>query len=209
MNFNIAHTYAELHSTPVSNCLQHLDRQTHLRTTEPHMLSGALQGQLLTVLCKMVSAKTILDIGTFTGYSAICMADGMTPDGTVFTIDRDEEKADFVLSNIIEAGYANKILPHVGDALTIIPTLNATFDVVYIDADKENYAAYFDLVIDKMNKGGLIIADNILWKGKVFEEKKDKKTTLIDAFNKKINEDERIENILLPIRDGLMLMRIK
>jgi caffeoyl-CoA O-methyltransferase len=201
--------YCEQHSSFPHEVLQELERQTHLRTTQPHMLSGHLQGQLLTMLTQMACAKNVLDIGTFTGYSAICLAAGLTHGGSVHTIDIDEEKADLVQYFIKKAGFEDRIVAHIGTALDIISTLATPFDVVFIDADKENYAAYYDAVIEKMRPGGLIIADNILWKGKVILEEKDKKTSIIDAFNKKVQNDRRVENILLPLRDGLMLMRVK
>jgi caffeoyl-CoA O-methyltransferase len=173
------------------------------------MMSGHLQGQLLTLLAGLASAKIILDIGTFTGYSAISLAAGLCEGGMVHTIDIDEEKTSLVNEFIEKSGFRQKITTHLGKALDIIPTLETPFDVVFIDADKETYAAYFDAVIDKMRSGGLIIADNVLWKGKVLQEQKDKKTTIIDDFNKKVENDRRVENLLLPIRDGLMIARVK
>jgi caffeoyl-CoA O-methyltransferase len=201
--------YCEKHSTKVSDVLQQLDRTTHLQTTQPHMLSGALQGEFLILLSKMISPKVVVDIGTFTGYSAICFAEGLTENGIVHTIDIDEEKETLVNSFIEKAGMKNKIQYHLGNAVDIIPKIIGDFDLVFIDADKENYSLYFDLVIERVRSGGLIIADNVLWKGKILNENMDKKTAIIDAFNKKITEDNRVENVLLPLRDGLMFMRKK
>lgn len=200
--------YCDSHTSISNPILSELERQTHLRTTQPHMLSGHLQGELLTLFTKMIQAKTILDIGTFTGYSAICLAAGVAENGIVHTIDIDEEKKPFVREYVEKAGYQNIIKQHIGNALEIIPTLDYPFDLVFIDADKEAYADYFDVVIEKMSKGGLIISDNVLWKGKVIQEHKDKKTSIIHEFNQKIMNDARVENLLLPLRDGLMIARV-
>lgn len=201
--------YCESHTTDVHALLKEIDRTTHLRTTQPHMLSGALQGQLLMMLSKMIRPKNIIDIGTFTGYSALCLAEGLGENGILHTIDIDEEKENMVKSFFEKSPFHHQIKYHLGNALDIIPTLSGEFDMIFIDADKERYADYFDLVIDRTRSGGLIIADNILWKGKVLNENFDKKTALIDAFNKKVNADLRVENVLLPLRDGLMVMRKK
>ncbi len=199
--------YCEQHTTNVSEVLQELERITNLRTMQPHMLSGALQGELLILLSKMIQPKLVIDIGTFTGYSALCLAQGLVSDGVLHTIDIDEEKENLVLSFIEKANMKDKVKYYLGKAIDIIPTIEGEFDLVFIDADKENYPNYFDLVIDRVRSGGLIIADNVLWKGKILNEKMDTKTALIDAFNKKVNADNRVENILLPLRDGLMVMR--
>jgi caffeoyl-CoA O-methyltransferase len=207
-NTELIYDYCDLHSSLPNPILPELERQTHLRTTQPHMLSGHLQGELLTLLAKMIQAKTIVDIGTFTGYSAICLAAGVMENGIVHTIDIDEEKKTFVHEFIEKAGFQHLIKQHIGNAMEIIPTLDAPFDIVFIDADKEAYAAYFDIVIEKMSKGGLIISDNVLWKGKVIQAQQDKKTSIIHAFNQKIMNDARVENLLLPLRDGLMIARV-
>lgn len=201
--------YSEAHTFLPNDALATLERQTHLRTTQPHMLSGHLQGALLTLFVKMADAKNVLDIGTFTGYSAICLAAGLSEGGIVHTIDIDEEKKGIVQEHITQSGLHDKIKTHIGKALDIIPTLKAPFDVVFIDADKENYAAYYDAVLPMMRKGGLIIADNVLWKGKVLEPNQDRKTAIIHEFNQKVFSDDRVEKLLLPIRDGLMIARIK
>ena len=201
--------YCEQHTTNVSDVLQELERVTNLRTMQPHMLSGALQGEFLILLSKMIAPKLAIDIGTFTGYSALCLAQGLAPNGVLHTIDIDEEKENLVLSFIEKANMKDKVKYHLGNAIDIISTIEGEIDLVFIDADKENYPNYFDLVIDRVRSGGLIIADNVLWKGKILNENMDKKTLLIDAFNKKVNADNRVENILLPLRDGLMVMRKK
>ncbi len=199
--------YCAQHSSNVSDVLNELERITYLRTTQAHMVSGALQGEFLIFLSKIIQPKLVIDIGTFTGYSAICLAQGLAEKGIVHTIDIDDEKESIVKEFIQKASLQNSIKYHIGKALDIIPTIDGEVDLVFIDADKENYPAYFDLVIDKVRKGGIILADNVLWKGKILNEKMDKKTQIIDDFNKKIQTDTRIENILLPLRDGLMMMR--
>jgi predicted O-methyltransferase YrrM len=199
--------YCEQHSSNVSDVLNELERITYLRTTQPHMVSGALQGEFLIFLSKIIQPKLVIDIGTFTGYSAICLAQGLSENGLVHTIDIDDEKESIVHKFIQKANLQNSIKYHIGKALDIIPTIDGKIDMVFIDADKETYPAYFDLVIDKVRKGGIILADNVLWKGKILNEKMDKKTQIIDDFNKKIQADSRVENILLPLRDGLMMMR--
>lgn len=204
----LIYDYCDLYSSLPNPILTELERQTYLRTTQPHMLSGHLQGELLTLLAKMIQAKTILDIGTFTGYSAICLAAGVVENGIVHTIDIDEEKVPFVSEFVEKSGYQAIIKQHIGNALEIIPILDTPFDLVFIDADKEAYPDYFDAVIEKMSKGGLIVADNVLWKGKVIQVEKDKKTSIIHAFNQKVMNDARVENLLLPLRDGLMIARV-
>jgi caffeoyl-CoA O-methyltransferase len=199
--------YCEQHSSNVSDVLNELERITYLRTTQPHMVSGALQGEFLIFLSKIIQPKLVIDIGTFTGYSAICLAQGLSENGIVHTIDIDDEKESIVHEFIQKANLQNSIKYHIGKALDIIPTIDGEIDMVFIDADKESYPAYFDLVIDKVRKGGIILADNVLWKGKILNKKMDKKTQIIDDFNKKIQADSRVENILLPLRDGLMMMR--
>ena len=173
------------------------------------MLSGHLQGRILSVLSKSIRPKNILEIGTYTGYSAICLAEGLKEDGKVVTIDRNAELEDFALSYFEKANVSNKIDFRIGNAIDIIPTLQETFDIVFIDADKTNYSNYFDLVIDKLPKGGYIITDNVLWSGKVVQkvEERDMETKAIVEYNQKIHNDPRVENILFPIRDGLMIAR--
>ncbi len=172
------------------------------------MLSGRLQGQLLSLLSKIIAPRTILEIGTFTGYSAICLAQGLRPNGQLHTIELDDELEGIIQKYLRQANLQQQVKVLFGDARTIIPTLPDTFDLVFIDADKAGYAEYYDLVINKIPSGGVILADNVLWKGKVVADAPhDKKTAVIDAFNKKILADERVENILLPLRDGIMMIR--
>ena len=175
------------------------------------MLSGHLQGRVLSMLMKMIRPQRILEIGTYTGYSALCMAEGLAQAGELHSIDINEELTDFVQKYVNEAGHQDEIKLHVGNALEIIPLLKEDWDVVFIDADKNNYINYYNLLIDKLKSGSYIIADNVLWSGKVIEDynQQDEDTKTLIDFNKMIQEDERVENVLFPIRDGLMVVRKK
>ncbi len=199
--------YCEKHSEKENDLLYQLNRETHLKIGSPRMLSGHLQGRVLSFLSKLIQPEHILEIGTYTGYSALCLAEGLSETGKLITIDPNEETNVFARQFIDKSEYRDKIELMQGNAQMIIPTLKQNFDLIFIDADKKNYSTYFDLVIDKVNKGGLLIADNVLWSGKVLEAKKDEDTQLIHSFNEKIKADSRVTNVLLPIRDGLMLMR--
>lgn len=203
--------YVESHTSPESDVLQRLNRNTHAHVLRPRMLSGHLQGRLLSMLSHMLRPRRILELGTYTGYSALCLAEGLTDDGLLITIDNNEELEDFARSYWQQTPYAAKIDFRLGDAAGIIESLDEEFDLVFIDADKRNNGTYFDLVIDKVRPGGIILADNVLWSGKVVGPVKasDKDTHAVLAFNDKINADPRVENILLPVRDGLMMMRKK
>ncbi len=202
--------YAEEHTSQENGLLRKVNRQTHLRVLKPRMLSGHLQGRLLAMFSQMIQPKQVLEIGTYTGYSALCLAEGLQPDGTLHTIDKNEELEEMVRGYFAEAGLQQNIKYYIGNALDILPTIRATFDLVFIDADKINNARYYDLVIGNVRKGGYIIADNVLWSGKVLEKyrkKLDEDTAALLAFNKKVQDDERVENILLPVRDGLLVAR--
>lgn len=203
--------YSLKHSQEESDVLKKLNRETHAKVIQPRMLSGHLQGNLLSMLSKMIAPKQILEIGTYTGYSAICLAQGLQENGKLHTIDINEELEKMIRSFVEDAGLSNKINYYIGDALEIIPTIKETLDIVFIDADKKNYAAYYDLVFDKVRSGGYIIADNVLWSGKVLDEANlmDGDTKAIDMFNKKVHADNRVEHMLLPVRDGLMIARKK
>ena len=203
--------YALAHSQPESDILKKINRDTHANVLMPRMLSGHMQGNLLSMLSKMINPKQALEIGTYTGYSAICIAQGLQENGKLHTIDINEELETRVRSSFDESGLSNKINYYIGNALTIIPTINEIFDLVFIDADKKNYSPYYDLVFDKVRSGGYIIADNVLWSGKVLDAPSamDTETKIIDAFNKKIHTDDRVEHMLLPVRDGLMIVRKK
>jgi len=199
--------YAELHTSVESDVLIKINRDTHLSVQMPRMLSGHLQGRVLAMISKMVRPKCILEIGTYTGYSAICLAEGLQANGKLITIDINEELETRVRGYFDEADLTDVIDYQIGNALEILPKLEGAFDLVFIDADKINYGAYYDLVIDKMVSGGFILADNVLWSGKVLDEKPDKDTRAIIEFNRKVSEDPRVESVLLPIRDGIMLVR--
>jgi predicted O-methyltransferase YrrM len=199
--------YAELHTSAENDLLKTINRETHAKVMMPRMLSGHLQGRVLSMISHMIRPKHILEIGTYTGYSALCLAEGLQSDGRLVTIDINEELEDLVRSSVRKAGMDNKIDFRIGNALEIIPSLDVKFDLVFIDADKENYSRYFDLVIDRVNLNGFILADNVLWSGKVLDAKPDKDTKAIVEFNAKIQQDERVENVLLPIRDGIMMIR--
>ncbi len=203
--------YALNHTKPESELLKKLNRETHAKIMMPRMLSGHLQGRLLSVFSNMIKPDYILEIGTYTGYSALCLAEGLSEKGKIITIDINEEIEKFVRNFFEQSAYKNKIDYRIGNALYIIPTIDQQLDMVFIDADKENYSAYYNLVFDKVKKGGYIIADNVLWSGKVLmdDSKLDKDTKAIKAFNDKIQQDDRVENILLPVRDGLMICRKK
>lgn len=202
-------SYVDNHSEDEPELLKELSRETHLQVLRPRMLSGHFQGRFLSLLSKIIAPKTILEIGTYTGYSAICMAEGLAQNGELHTIDINEELYDFQRRFFDKSGCGSQIIQHLGSAIDIIPTLDMSFDLVFIDADKENYPVYFDLIIDKVAPKGIILSDNVLWSGKVVEplDPKDKSTPVLLEFNKKLKEDPRVETVLLPIRDGLTLSR--
>ena len=201
--------YSVAHTTSETEVLNDLNRQTNIQILQPRMLSGHLQGRVLSMLSHMIQPTNILEIGTYTGYSAICLAEGLKEDGKVVTIDINAELEDFALSYFEKANVSDKIDFRIGNAIDIIPTLKENFDLIFIDADKTNYSNYFDLVIDKLSKGAYIITDNVLWSGKVVQqvEERDMETKAIVEYNQKIHNDPRVENILFPIRDGLMIAR--
>ncbi len=203
--------YACNHTSKESELLYDLDRKTNLKIFHPRMLSGHLQGRFLSMISHMINPKFILEIGTYTGYSALCLAEGLTKDGTLLTIDINEELEPFTQSYFDKSDYKNQIDFRIGNALDIVPKIKDEIDLVFIDADKENYPNYFNLVINKVKSGGYIIADNVLWSGKVIEDIKpnDKDTPALIEFNKMVQNDERVENVLAPIRDGLMIIRKK
>jgi caffeoyl-CoA O-methyltransferase len=201
--------YVCAHSENEPEVLRELNRKTHLSVLQPRMLSGHFQGRVLSMLSHMIQPRRVLEIGTYTGYSALSFAEGLTDDGKVITIDVNEELEDLVREYIVKAGMNEKIDYRIGDAAQIIPELNETFDIVFIDADKKNYCNYYNLVFDMVRPGGYIIADNVLWSGKVLEdyEKLDRETRIIMDYNRMVHEDSRVQEVLLPIRDGLMVAR--
>lgn len=203
--------YAEDHTSKESILLQKLYRETNVKVLYPQMLSGKLQGSLLKMISKMIRPERILEIGTFTGYSAICLAHGLTANGQMHTIEVNPELEEMIMRYFTEAGITTKVKLHIGNAMEIIPTFSDIFDLVFIDADKENYLNYYKLVFDKVKQGGFILADNVLWGGKVLEKvpASDTETNSIIAFNEFVQNDDRVENVLLPIRDGIMMIRKK
>ena len=203
--------YSVSHSQKEPQILQELTKETWQKVVNPRMLSGAFQGRVLSMISKLIQPKNILEIGTYTGYSAICIAEGLQEHASIDTIDKNEELADLQNKYFEKSGFRNKIIQHLGPALEIIPTIHKKFDLVFIDADKSNYSNYFHLIIDKMNKGGVILSDNVLWSGKVVEklDPKDQDTKALLEYNKLLNTDKRIETVLLPIRDGLTISRVK
>ena len=202
--------YVENHSTVGNDLLHHLYRETHQKILNPRMISSAFQGRLLSMLAKMQQPKNILEIGTYTGYATLCLAEGLQGDGVIHTIDHNEELKNIQNKYFERSPYRSKIKQHLGDALEMITGLNENFEMVFIDADKTRYDDYFEIVLPKMTKGGIILSDNVLWSGKVLKkpDKKDLDTTALIAYNKKRANDPRVETILLPIRDGLTICRI-
>lgn len=203
-------TYVNEHTSHESELLRSLNRETHLKILQPRMLSGHLQGRVLSMLSHMIKPKNILEIGTYTGYSALCFAEGLQKEGRIDTIDRNEELEPIVSKYIKQAGQKKMIHLHIGTALNIIESLDYKYDIVFIDADKENYINYYNAVFDKVPVGGYIIADNVLWSGKILDKQeieKDLDTKVLVEYNKKIMNDQRVENVLFPIRDGLMIAR--
>ncbi len=202
--------YAETYSTSESEILYDLNRQTHLRTTLPVMLSGHLQGRFLSMISKMIKPHFILEIGTFTGYSALCLAEGLQVEGKLITIDNHLEQAAIAKEYFDRSAYKNQINLIVGKALDVLPYLNYEFDLVFIDADKTNYGHYFDLVIEKVRPGGYILADNVLYHGEILDlDQAGKNAKAMHAYNEKMSADTRLENVLLPLRDGIMMSRKK
>lgn len=197
------------HSENEPDVLRQLNRKTYLSVLQPRMLSGHFQGRVLSMLSHMIRPMRVLEIGTYTGYSALCFSEGLAEGGKVITIDVNEELEELVREFVAKAGMEDKIDYRIGDAAQLIPQLDEQFDIVFIDADKKNYCTYYDLVFDKVRPGGYIIADNVLWSGKVLEEYEtlDRETKIIMDYNRKVHEDSRVQEVLLPIRDGLMVAR--
>lgn len=202
--------YTERHSQAEPQLLAELNRETHQKILQPRMLSGHLQGRVLSMLSKIIRPTNILEIGTYTGYATLCMAEGLRENGTIDTVDNNEELYDFQRKYFDKSQWKDQIFQHLGNALDIIPKLGKSYDLVFIDADKPNYANYFEMVVPMMTKGGIILSDNVLWSGKVLEEVKsnDKSTQSLLDYNKMVNEDARVETVLLPIRDGLTVSRV-
>ena len=199
--------YIDEHSMEESDLLKALDRETHQKVLQPRMLSGSYQGRLLALLAKMIQPKKILEVGTYTGYATLCMAEGLATGGSIDTIDYNEELSDIQRRYFDQSSYRSQIVQHLGEAKDVIKTLTGPYDLVFLDADKENYPHYFDLIIDKLETGGVILSDNVLWSGKVLEKAADEATSALQEYNHKINTDARVETIILPIRDGLTITR--
>ena len=201
--------YILTHSDAEPEYLAKVNRATHLRMINPRMLSGAFQGRVLAMFCHMIQPRRILELGTFTGYSALCMAEGLTKEGIIHTIECDDELEDFIQQNLNNSEYGSKVKLHIGDALEVIKQLDETFDLVFIDADKKEYLAYYEAVLPKLRSGGFILADNTLWDGKVLKdiEHNDKQTIEICRFNDFVARDSRVEKVMLPLRDGLTVIR--
>lgn len=203
--------YCEAYTSPESAVLAELNRETHLKVVSPRMLSGHLQGRFLSFISKLQRPKLIVEIGTYTGYSALCLTEGLTENGKLISIDVNEETSALAQTYVSKSGLSNQIQLVVADAKEYITTIKTPIDLVFIDADKKNYLTYYHFVIDKLVSGGLIIADNVLWSGKITmsENVMDKETLALHQFNQFVQQDERVENLLLPIRDGLMVVRKK
>jgi caffeoyl-CoA O-methyltransferase len=202
--------YIEQHSQNEPELLAQLNKETYQKILLPRMLSGHFQGRVLSMLSKLIRPVNILEIGTFTGYSALCLCEGMQEDGQLHTIDIKEELVDFQRKYFDKSVWAKQIFSHLGNAIDIVPNLDLKFDLVFIDADKENYINYFEIIVPKMNKGGIILSDNVLWSGKVLEplQKNDLSTKILLEYNLLLKNDPRIETVLLPIRDGLTVSRV-
>jgi predicted O-methyltransferase YrrM len=199
--------YAKKHSSENSDYLEELERITYLNTTAPRMISGWEQGRFLSMISKMLKPKNILEIGTFTGYSALCMAEGLADGGQIVSLDINEEWSEIAKEYIAKSPFEKSIKLVISDAAEFLNKDNNSYDLIFIDADKESYPLYFDLCIDKIAVGGFLLADNVLWSGKVLEDNPDKKTQIIQSFNEKVLADERVENFLLPLRDGINIIR--
>ena len=200
--------YSEINSQEEPSLLKELNRETHLKVLNPRMLSGAFQGRLISLISKLINPKKVLEIGTYTGYSALCIYEGLDEKGVIHTIDKNEELVDIQKKYFTKTGDVEKFIQHTGTALDIIPKINETFDFIFLDADKENYINYFNCIIDKLNKNGVILADNVLWSGKVIDKNhQDETTKILRKFNDIVNNDCRVETILLPIRDGISIIR--
>ncbi len=199
--------YLEDHADPENSLLQQINRETHLKETKAHMLSGHYQGRLLSLLSKMIGPKRILEVGTFTGYATLCLAEGLPAEGIIHTIDINEELEERVRSYFNQSPFASQIRYHIGNAMDLIPGLDETFDLAFIDADKKNNINYYHIIVEKMPSGGVILIDNVLWKGKVLQETTDSQTQHVLELNQQIASDTRVEKIILPVRDGLLLVR--
>jgi len=212
MNYMIDDNLQQLllnYCEPESELLQKINRETHLKVLMPRMLSGHYQGRVLSLLSKMINPSRVLEIGTFTGYATLCLAEGLSKDGILYTLDINEELEDMVRGNFAASAFNDQIKYIIGDATESLSVLNETFDLVFIDADKKNNGTYYDLIFDRVRPGGIIIVDNVLWSGKILNNAQDKDTKNISTFNDKVAVDNRVEKLILPVRDGLFIIRKK
>lgn len=209
MNFSESElvNYLEAHSTPISDLLHELERQTHLQFLRPQMLSGSLQGRFLQLISQMIRPKRILEIGTYTGFSAICLAQGLSENGSLHTIEANEELEDFIRHYLAKARLSDRVKLYIDDAMQCIPKLEGPFDLIFMDANKRQYGAYYDMVFEQWQPGGFMIVDNVLWSGKVILQSNDRDTRYLQDFNAKVQADKRVENLVLPFRDGLSILR--
>jgi len=208
-NYKPLFDYCTAHTSVQSELLHELERETHLKTLSPGMLSGHYQGRILSMFSRMMRPQTILELGTFTGYSALCLAEGLPENGKLHTIEVNEELEKIISKYIVKSGLESKVVLHIGDAAQVVPKLSYTFDLAFIDAGKHDYEKHYEMVIKKMNPGGVILADNVLWFGKVFQGKMDVDAKRLRKFNAKIKQDTRVENVMLPVRDGILMIRVK
>lgn len=204
---NLLHDYSERVSSAPPDYLHRLERETHLKTLAPQMLSGRLQGRLLALLSRLLRPQRILEVGTFTGYSALCLAEGLATGGELHTIEGNAEVAYLARRYFADAGMSDRIHLHLGDAVQLIPSLPGEFDLVFLDANKREYPRYYELVIERLRPGGLLLADNVLWSGKVLQPEADEDAAILDRFNRQLQSDSRLETLLLPVRDGLSISR--
>lgn len=209
LSVDLLDPYLESTCDSENDLLKKIKRETFLKETRPNMLSGHYQGRLLSMISKLVSPECILEVGTFTGYSTLCLAEGLKEEGVIHTIDVNEELEERVRGYFDSSPYADRIINHVGEAVKVIPEISGDFDLVFIDADKKNNWNYFELVIDRVPSGGLVLVDNVLWKGKIFNENPDKQTQEILDLNERLAKDQRVEKLILPVRDGLFVLRKK
>lgn len=209
LSVDLLDPYLESTCDSENDLLKKVKRETFLKETRPNMLSGHYQGRLLSMISKLVSPGSILEIGTFTGYSTLCLAEGLKEEGVIHTIDVNEELEERVRGYFDSSPYADRIINHVGEAVKVIPEISGDFDLVFIDADKKNNWNYFELVINRVPSGGIVLVDNVLWKGKIFNENPDKQTQEILDLNEKLAKDQRVEKLILPVRDGLFVLRKK
>ncbi len=209
--FNAIHEYSQKYTMDPSQELNHIERETHLKTLAPRMVSGPLQGQFIRLLSQIMQPDSILEIGTFTGYATLCLAEGLSPQGKIITIESNDELENMLLNHFEKSKFKEQIELIIGNALEIIPTLDMMFDIIYLDAGKKDYLKYYDLILEQLKPNGIIIADNVLWSGKVLDtiQNNDEHTVTLHEFNEKVYQDERVDNILLPLRDGLHIIRKK